>query len=89
MTSTSTTPLTASAAVAVALVKPKVGGIYNDVPFFGGTRDQLLARPIAGTAGAALGVGAQPTAAQSKVRGIYDKVHITGGARDSAHMPYG
>ena len=38
MTSTSTTPLTASAAVAVALVKPKVGGIYNDVPFIGGMR---------------------------------------------------
>ena len=44
MTSTSTNPSTASAAVAVALVKPKVGGIYNSVPFTGGMRDPQLAR---------------------------------------------
>ena len=84
MTPTGSTSTTASAAAAVALVTPKVGGIYNYVPFIGGTRapftggtrvpfiggteEQLLARSIAG---AALGAGAQPAAEQPKVRGIY------------------
>ena len=36
--------MTASPAAAAALVKPKVGGIYNNVPFTGGTRDPLCAR---------------------------------------------
>ena len=36
--------MTASPAAAVALAKPKVGGIYNNVPFTGGMRDLLLAR---------------------------------------------
>ena len=76
MTFTSTTPVTASAAAAVALVKPKVGGIYNNVPFTGAT-------------GAALGVGAQPSAAQPKVGGIHEKIPFTGGARDTAHLSYG
>ena len=44
MASTATTPSMASAAVAVALVKPKVGGTYNSVPFTGGMRDPQLAR---------------------------------------------
>ena len=44
MTSTSPSPMTASPAAAVALAKPKVGGIYNNVPFTGGTREPLLAR---------------------------------------------
>ena len=44
MTSISPSPVTASPAAAVALVKPKVGGIYNNVPFTGGMRDLLLAR---------------------------------------------
>ena len=43
----------------------------------------------AGSAGAALGVGAQPAAAQPKVGGIYEKVPFTGGARDTAHLSYG
>jgi len=43
MTSTSTTPTTASAAAAVATVTPKVGGVYNNVPFTGGTRNPLRA----------------------------------------------
>jgi len=84
MTSTGSTPTTASAAAAVATVTPKVGGVNNYVPFIGGTRapftggtrvpfiggteEQLLARSIAG---AALGAGAQPAAEQPKVRGIY------------------
>ena len=43
MTSRSPSPVTASPAAAVALVKPKVGGIYNNVPITGGTRDPLRA----------------------------------------------
>ena len=41
---TSTTPTTASAAAAVATITPpKVGGVYNNVPFTGGTRNPLRA----------------------------------------------
>ena len=38
------TSVTASPAVAVAPVKPKVGGIYQNIPFTGGPKDPLLAR---------------------------------------------
>jgi len=82
MSSTGSTSLTVSAAVAVAFETPKVGGVYvpfiggtrapftggTRVPFIGGTEEQLLARSIAG---AALGAGAQRAAEQPKVRGIY------------------
>ena len=82
MSSTGSTSLTVSAAVAVAFVTPKVGGVYvpfiggtrapftggTRIPFIGGTEEQLLERSIAG---AALGAGAQPAAEQPKVRGIY------------------
>ena len=37
------TPVTASSAAAVAPVKPKVGGIYQNIPFTGGPRDPQLA----------------------------------------------
>ena len=43
----------------------------------------------AGAEGAALGVGAQPAAAQPKDGGMYEKVPFTGGARDTAHLSYG
>ena len=97
MSSTGSTSLTVSAAVAVAFETPKVGGVYvpfiggtrapftggTRVPFIGGTEEQLLARSIAG---AALGAGAQPAAEQPKVRGIYEKVPFRGGARNTAHI---
>ena len=44
MTSTPPPLVTARPAATVALAKPKVGGIYNNVPFTGGTRDPLRAR---------------------------------------------
>ena len=74
MTSTGSAPSTASAAVAVAFVTPKVGGVY--VPFIGGTRDPLLARSTSGTAGAALGAGAQPQQHSPKL-GAYTRRYLS------------
>ena len=87
MSSTGSTSLTVSAAVAVAFETPKVGGVYvpfiggtrapftggTRIPFIGGTEEQLLARSIAG---AALGAGAQRAAKQPKVLGAYIGVLI-------------